>query len=328
MPAKAVKETEQLLADIRKKHGEGALMQFSGKVEPVPVIPSGCLSVDVALGVGGYPRGRIIEAFGAESSGKTTLALHAIAETQKLGELAAFVDAEHALDVKYAQALGVNVDQLLVSQPDSGEQALSIVEDLVKSDKVSIIVVDSVAALTPRAELEGEMGDSHMGLHARLMSQAMRKLVAAVGRSGCLVFFINQERQKIGVMFGPKTTTTGGNALRFYSSVRLDVSKREQVKEGDDHPIGNRTVIKVVKNKVAPPFAEADVEIRWGHGIDRAADVLSCAVAHKLVEKHGSWFSYQGEKIAQGFVNASKHLGANPVLLDKLDAELRKALLP
>lgn len=319
---------EELLASIRKSHGENSIMRLGGPVEPVAVIPSGCLSLDVAMGIGGYPRGRIVEVFGNEASGKTTLSLHAIAEIQKQGGTAAFIDAEHALDLKYAGALGVDVGKLLLSQPDNGEQALNIVEDLVDSTMIDLIVVDSVAALTPKSEIDGDMGAHHVGVHARLMSQALRKLAGTASKSATTILFINQQRQKIGVLYGSPVTTTGGVALKFYASIRIDVSKKEQVKDGEGDATGNRTVCKVVKNKLAPPFREADVEIRWGSGIDRASDVLGCAVSRGLVEKSGSWFSYAGERLGQGFNTVAEHLRAHPKLFEAIEGRLRKELLP
>jgi recombination protein RecA len=287
----------------------------------IPVISSGSLSLDIGLGIGGYPRGRIIEIYGPESSGKTTLALTAIAEAQKQGGIAAFVDAEHALDVTYARKLGVRTEDLLISQPDTGEQALEITETLVRSGAVDILVVDSVAALTPRAEIEGEMGDSHMGLQARLMSQALRKLTSAISRSHTTVIFINQIRMKIGVMFGNPETTTGGNALKFYSSVRLDVRRASVIKNGED-VIGNRTAVKVVKNKMAPPFAKVEFDLMYNEGISREGDVLDLAATKNLVDKSGAWYSYQGERIGQGRDNAKQYLKDHPKLTDQLREKL------
>ncbi|MCU0692179.1 MAG: recombinase RecA [Polyangiaceae bacterium] len=295
------RSVKSLVQGIEKMFGKGAIMQLGddGQVEPVCVIPSGSLSLDDALGVGGYPRGRIVEVYGQESSGKTTLTLHAIAQAQASGGIAAFIDAEHAFDVKYARSVGVDTEKLLVSQPDTGEQALDIAEMLTRSDVVDLVVIDSVAALTPKAEIEGEMGDQHMGLQARLMSQALRKLTAVAHRTGTTIIFINQMRQKIGVVFGSPETTTGGNALKFYASVRLDVRRIGQIKVGDN-PIGSRTRVKVVKNKMAPPFQEAEFDIRWGTGIDSAADLLDYAIRIGLIDKSGSYYSFGGETIGQG----------------------------
>ena len=309
-----------------KQFGRGAVLRLGSRnVLPVTVIPSGSISLDAALGVGGFPRGRVIEVFGPESSGKTTLALHVIAQAQKAGGSAAFIDAEHALDPGYARKLGVDTDNLIVSQPDCGEQALEITNALVASGGIDVVVIDSVAALVPRAELEGEMGDSHMGLHARLMSQALRKLTGVVARTNTLLIFINQIREKIGVMFGNPETTTGGRALKFYSSVRVDVRRMAAIKDGEKI-IGNRTKIKVVKNKVAAPFREAEVDILYGQGVSREADLLDLGVIQELVEKSGSWYSYAGERIGQGRENAREYLIANPEIREQLDAELRKRL--
>ena len=309
-----------------KQFGKGAVLRLGSRnVLPVTVIPSGSISLDSALGVGGFPRGRVVEIFGPESSGKTTLALQVIAQAQKAGGTAAFIDAEHALDAGYARKLGVDVDNLLVSQPDYGEQALEITSALVASGGIDVAVIDSVAALVPKAELEGEMGDSHMGLHARLMSQALRKLTGAVARTNTLLVFINQVREKIGVMFGNPETTTGGRALKFYSSVRVEVRRLAALKDGDA-VVGNRTKIKVVKNKVAAPFREAEVDILYGVGISREGDLLDLGVAQELVEKSGSWFSYAGERIGQGRENARAYLIANPETREQLDAALRAKL--
>jgi len=291
----------------------------------VTVIPSGSISLDAALGVGGFPRGRVVEVFGPESSGKTTLALQVIAQAQKAGGAAAFIDAEHALDPAYARKLGVDVDNLVVSQPDCGEQALEITNALVACGGLDVVVIDSVAALVPKAELEGEMGDSHMGLHARLMSQALRKLTGVVARTNTLLVFINQIREKIGVMFGNPETTTGGRALKFYSSVRVEVRRMAAIKDGDNI-VGNRTKIKVVKNKVAAPFREAEVDILYGEGVSREGDLLDLGVTQELVEKSGSWFSYAGERIGQGRENARAYLIANPQIREQLDAALRNKL--
>jgi recombination protein RecA len=314
------------LSQLEKQFGKGAVLRLgSGTVLPVAVIPSGSISLDSALGVGGFPRGRVVEIFGPESSGKTTLTLHLIAEAQKAGGVAAFIDAEHALDPTYARKLGVDIDNLLVSQPDSGEQALEIASALIASGAIDVVVIDSVAALVPKAELEGEMGDSHMGLQARLMSQALRKLTAVVGRTGTCMVFINQIREKIGVMFGNPETTTGGRALKFYSSVRVDIRRIAAIKDGDS-AIGNRTRAKVVKNKVAPPFREAEFDILYGEGISREGDLLDLGASHNLIEKSGSWFSYKGERIGQGRDNARQFLREHPDVCKTLDTELRRIL--
>jgi recombination protein RecA len=314
------------LLQLDKQFGKGAVLRLgSGTIVPVATIPSGSISLDAALGVGGFPRGRVMEIFGPESSGKTTLTLHLIAEAQKAGGTAAFIDAEHALDPGYARKLGVDVDNLLVSQPDHGEQALEIAGALTASGAIDVVVVDSVAALVPKAELEGEMGDSHMGLHARLMSQALRKLTGVVSRTGTCMVFINQIREKIGVMFGSPETTTGGRALKFYCSVRVDIRRIAALKDGDT-VIGNRTRAKVVKNKVAPPFREAEFDILYGEGISREGDLLDLGASNNLVEKSGSWFSYHGERIGQGRDNARQFLREHSDLCRNLDGELRKAL--
>ncbi len=314
------------LSQLDKQFGKGAVLRLgSGAIMPIPVISSGSISLDAALGVGGFPRGRVVEIFGPESSGKTTLTLHLIAEAQKAGGVAAFIDAEHALDPGYARKLGVDVDNLLVSQPDHGEQALEIAAALTSSGAIDVVVIDSVAALVPKAELEGEMGDSHMGLHARLMSQALRKLTGVVSRTGTCMVFINQIREKIGVMFGNPETTTGGRALKFYASVRVDIRRIAAIKDGDS-PIGNRTRAKVVKNKVAPPFREAEFDILYGEGISREGDLLDLGAAQNLVEKSGSWYSYHGERIGQGRDNARQFLREHADLCRSLDGELRKAL--
>src|ERR1700722_10387361 len=314
------------LVAMDKQFGKGAVLRLGAdNVVPVAVISSGCLSVDAALGVGGFPRGRVVEIYGPESSGKTTLALQVIAEAQKAGGVAAFIDAEHALDPGYARKLGVDVDNLLVSQPDSGEQALEIAAALIASGALDVVVVDSVAARVPKAELEGEMGDSHMGLQARLMSQALRKLTGVVGKTGTCMVFINQIREKIGVMFGNPETTTGGRALKFYASVRLDIRRIAAIKDGGT-AIGNRPRVKGVKKKVAPPLREAEFDILYGEGISREGDLLDMGVTHNLVEKSGSWFSYRGERIGQGRDNARQYLREHPHLCRNLDGELRKAL--
>ena len=311
------------LAQMDKQFGKGAVLRLgSNAVVPVQVISSGSISIDTALGVGGFPRGRVVEIFGPESSGKTTITLQVIAEAQKLGGTAAFIDAEHALDPIYARKLGVDTDSLLVSQPDSGEQALEITNALVASGAVDIIVIDSVAALVPKAELDGEMGDSHMGLHARLMSQALRKLTGVVSRTNTCLIFINQVREKIGVMFGNPETTTGGRALKFYCSVRVEIRRTGPIKDGDV-VIGNRTKVKVVKNKVAPPFREAEFDILFGEGTSRESDLLDTAVARNVVEKAGSWFSYKGERIGQGRENARQFLKTHPDVMTRLDTEMR-----
>jgi len=311
---------------IEKQFGKGSVMKLDGDIRAnVDGIPTGSLSLDIALGGCGVPRGRVLEVFGPESSGKTTLALHIIANTQRLGGVAAFIDAEHALDPSWAKRLGVKLDDLLVSQPDTGEQALEICELLVRSNAVDIVVIDSVAALIPRAEIEGEMGDSHMGLQARLMSQALRKLTGAISKSRCTVLFINQIREKIGIMFGNPETTTGGRALKFYATVRADIRRIAAIKDGDAI-VGNRTRVKVVKNKLAPPFREAEFDIIYGEGISREGDLLDLGVAQNVLEKSGSWFSYKGERIGQGRENARQFLKDNPDTRQKLDTELRKLL--
>ncbi len=321
------KAIDLAVSQIEKQFGKGSIMRLGSKeaIVPISVISTGSISFDAALGVGGFPRGRVIEVFGPESSGKTTITLQVIAEAQKSGGMAAFVDAEHALDPSYAKKLGVDVDNLLVSQPDYGEQALEITEALVRSNAIDVLVVDSVAALVPKAELDGEMGDSHMGLQARLMSQALRKLTGTVSKSRTCLVFINQIREKIGVMFGNPETTTGGRALKFYSSVRVDIRRIAAVKEGD-LVIGSRTKIKVVKNKVAAPFREAEFDILYGEGISREGDLLDLAVNNNVVEKSGSWFSYKGERIGQGRENARQFLKDNKDVMAKMDAEVRKAL--
>ena len=322
-----LKALEAAKLQIEKQFGKGSLMKLGEKQSMnVEVISSGSILIDAALGVGGYPKGRIIEIFGPESSGKTTLALHAIAEAQKKGGIAAFVDAEHALDPVYARNLGVNTDELWVSQPDTGEQALEITESLVRSGAVDIIVVDSVAALTPQAEIEGDMGDSHMGLQARLMSQALRKLTGIIGKSGTTLIFINQIRMKIGVMFGNPETTTGGNALKFYASVRLDVRKIETIAKGDDDPVGNRVRVKVVKNKVAPPFRRAELEMEFGKGISAEGSLLDVGVKYDIIEKSGSWYSYNGDRLGQGRDNIKEFLKSNPAVAAEIEEKVRKIL--
>lgn len=315
------------ITQIEKAYGKGSIMRLgtTGVIEPTIVIPTGALELDVALGIGGVPRGRVIEIFGPESSGKTTLALHIIAEAQRLGGGAAFIDAEHAMDPNYARALGVAVDDLLISQPDTGEQALDITEILVRSGAVDVVVIDSVAALVPRAEIEGEMGEPTMGLQARLMSQALRKLTAAISKSRTSVIFINQIREKIGVMFGNPETTTGGRALKFYASVRLDIRRIASIKDGDS-VVGARARVKVVKNKVAPPFREAEFDIIFGEGISRTSSLLDLGVAHKVIEKSGAWYSYGGERIGQGRENAKRFLVEHPAVTDEIDRKLRALL--
>jgi recombination protein RecA len=316
-------ELDTIVGDIEKQHGKGSIMRLgSNKFVPVAVIPTSSLALDEALGIGGLPRGRVIEIYGPESGGKTTLTLHVIAEVQKLGGQAAFIDAEHALDPVYARKLGVDVDNLLVSQPDNGEQALEIAENLIKSGKIDIVVVDSVAALVPKAELEGDMGDPQMGLQARLMSQALRKLTAVTAKSQTCLIFINQIREKIGVMFGNPETTTGGRALKFYSSVRIDIRKIQVIKQGDV-VIGAKTRIKVVKNKLAAPFKEAEVDILYGAGISHEADLLTLGVKHSTIEKSGTWLSYKGERLGQGVENARHFLVDCPELSAKIESELR-----
>ncbi len=322
-----LKALEVAKQQIDKQFGKGSLMRM-GEAERlnVEVIPSGSILLDEAIGVGGYPKGRIIEIYGPESSGKTTLALHAIAECQKMGGIAAFVDAEHAMDPAYAKKLGVNIDDLWISQPDTGEQALEITESLVRSGAVDIIVVDSVAALTPQAEIDGDMGDSHMGLQARLMSQALRKLTAIISKSSCSLIFINQIRMKIGVMFGNPETTTGGNALKFYSSLRLEVRKIETISKGQDDATGNRVRVKVVKNKVAAPFRKAELEILFGQGISATASLLDGALKFDLIQKSGAWYSYKDAKIGQGRENVKLFLDENPQVFKELDIEVRKRI--
>ncbi len=315
---------------IDKEFGKGSLMKLgdSPMGQNVEVIPSGSIMLDEALGVGGYPRGRVIEIYGPESSGKTTLALHAVAEAQKAGGIAAFIDAEHALDPTYARKLGVNTDELWISQPDSGEQALEVAESLVRSGAVDIIIVDSVAALTPQAEIEGEMGDSHMGLQARLMSQALRKLTGILAKSKTTIIFINQIRMKIGVMFGNPETTTGGNALKFYSSVRMEVRKIETISKGSDEYLGNRVRVKIVKNKVAPPFKKVELDLFFDEGISYAGGILDGALKYQIIDKQGSWYSYNGEKIGQGRDNAVDFLKKNTDLLSQIEVAVREKMFP
>ena len=318
MDAQKAKALDLALSTIEKQFGKGAIMKLDGeKQEKVPAIPTGCLGIDLALGIGGIPQGRIIEIYGPESSGKTTLTLHIASECQKQGGTVAFIDAEHALDTVYASKLGVDIPNTLISQPDSGEQALEIADMLVRSGAVNLLIIDSVAALTPRAELEGEMGDSHMGLQARLMSQALRKLTGSISRSNCTVIFINQLRMKIGVMFGNPETTTGGNALKFYSSVRMDIRRIGAIKDGDQ-VTGNRTRVKVVKNKVAPPFKQVEFDIMYGEGISKEGDILDNAVENKIVEKAGAWYSYNNAKIGQGRENAKTFLKENNDILEEI----------
>jgi recombination protein RecA len=318
---------ELAISTIERQFGKGSVMRLGagGPLEEIAVIPTGALSLDVALGVGGVPRGRVVEIYGPESSGKTTLALHIVSEAQRLGGTAAFIDAEHALDPIYARKLGVNIDELLISQPDTGEQALEITETLVRSNAVDVIVIDSVAALVPRAELDGDMGDSLPGLQARLMSQALRKLTAAISRSGAVVVFINQIREKIGVMFGSPETTTGGRALKFYASVRLDIRRQDAIKIGTES-VGVRTKVKVVKNKLAPPFREAEFDVMYGEGISKSGTVLAAGVEQGIIEKSGTWYSYKSERIGQGRDNARKWLQENATVLADLEAKIRETL--
>ena len=323
------KALEIAMQQIEKQYGKGSVMLMgeNKSAHDIESISTGSLTIDIALGIGGLPKGRIVEIYGPESSGKTTIALQTIAQCQKNGGTAAFIDAEHALDPVYAKALGVNIDNMLVSQPDTGEQALEITDMLVRSGGVDLVIVDSVAALTPKAEIEGEMGDSHMGLQARLMSQALRKLTANIKRTNTLVIFINQIRMKIGVMFGSPETTTGGNALKFYSSVRLDIRRKAQIKQGED-VIGNETTVKVVKNKVAPPFKQASFEIMYGKGCSYEGELINLGVQHNLIEKAGSWYSYKGNKIGQGKENVKAYLQANPKAVAEIDDKIRKFCLP
>lgn len=319
-----LKALDVALTQIEKAYGKGAVMKLgdSGANMNIEVVPTGSLSLDIALGLGGLPKGRIIEIYGPESSGKTTVALHAVAEVQKRGGIAGFIDAEHALDPVYARNIGVDIDNLYISQPDNGEQALEITETMVRSGAIDIVIVDSVAALVPKAEIDGDMGDSHVGLQARLMSQALRKLTAVISKSNCIVIFINQLREKVGVMFGNPETTTGGRALKFYSSVRLDVRRTESLKQGGEI-VGNHVRVKVVKNKIAPPFREAEFDIMFGQGISREGDVLDLAVNAGIVNKSGAWYAYEGDKIGQGRENAKTYIHENPAFFDMLEAKVR-----
>ncbi|TPN88098.1 recombinase RecA [Aquimarina algicola] len=321
---KALKLT---LDKLDKAYGKGTVMKMSdSSVQEVDVISTGSLGLDLALGVGGYPRGRIVEIYGPESSGKTTLTLHAIAQAQKAGGIAAFIDAEHAFDRFYAEKLGVNIDDLIISQPDHGEQALEIADNLIRSGAIDIIVIDSVAALTPKSEIEGEMGDSKMGLHARLMSQALRKLTSSISKTNCTVIFINQLREKIGVMFGNPETTTGGNALKFYASVRLDIRRSTQIKDSSSEVIGNKTRVKIVKNKVAPPFRTAEFDIMYGEGISKRGEIIDIGVDYEIVKKSGSWFSYQDTKLGQGRDAVKNLLNDNPELMEELEEKIKEAI--
>ncbi|QBN19235.1 recombinase RecA [Flavobacterium nackdongense] len=318
-----LKALQLTLDKLDKTYGKGTVMKMGDKaIEEVETISSGSLGIDLALGVGGYPKGRIIEIYGPESSGKTTLTLHAIAEAQKAGGIAAFIDAEHAFDRNYAEKLGVDIENLIISQPDNGEQALEIAENLIRSGAIDIVVIDSVAALTPKSEIEGEMGDSKMGLHARLMSQALRKLTGTISKTHCTVFFINQLREKIGVMFGNPETTTGGNALKFYASVRLDIRRSTQIKDGEN-VLGNRTKVKVVKNKVAPPFKVAEFDIMYGEGISKTGEILDLAVEFEIIKKAGSWFSYGDTKLGQGRDAVKALIKDNPELADELEEKIK-----
>lgn len=320
-----LKALDAALAQIEKQYGKGSIMKLGDQSANmnIEVVPTGSLSLDLALGLGGMPRGRVIEIYGPESSGKTTVALHVVAEVQKMGGIAGFIDAEHALDPTYAANIGVDIDNLYISQPDNGEQALEITETMVRSGAVDVIIVDSVAALVPKAEIDGEMGDSHVGLHARLMSQALRKLTGIISKSNCVVIFINQLREKVGVMFGNPETTTGGRALKFYASVRLDVRRIETLKVAGD-VVGNRTRVKVVKNKVSPPFKEAEFDIMFGKGISKEGDILDLAVAHDIINKSGAWFSYDGNKIGQGRENTKLYMIQNPEFTSMIEAQVRE----
>ncbi len=326
MSEKKTKALEDALKQIEKQFGKGSVMKLGDRsIGEIEVIPSGSISLDIALGVGGYPRGRIVEIYGPESSGKTTFALHAIAEAQKLGGYAAFIDAEHALDPNYARNLGVDINNLILSQPDTGEQALEITEHLIRSGAVDIVVIDSVAALVPKVEIDGDMGDTHIGMQARLMSQAMRKLSGAISKSNTIAVFINQIREKVGVMFGSPETTSGGRALKFYSTIRLDIRRVDAIKQGTDI-IGNLTRVRVVKNKVAPPFKVCEVDLIYGKGVSYEGEVLDLAVAHDIVKKSGSWFSYEEERLGQGRENVKDYLKNNPNLLKELDGKIREAM--
>lgn len=326
MDEKRQKALDEALKQIEKQFGKGSVMKLSDRIyEDMEVVSTGSISLDNALGVGGYPKGRIIEIYGPESSGKTTFALHAIAEAQKAGGYAAFIDAEHALDANYARKLGVDVDNLILSQPDTGEQALEIAEHLIRSGAIDIIVIDSVAALVPKVEIEGDMGDSHIGLQARLMSQAMRKLSGVISKSNTVAIFINQIREKVGVMFGSPETTSGGRALKFYATIRLDIRRVEQIKHGTE-PIGNLTRVRVVKNKVAPPFKVVDVDLIFGEGISRYGEILDLGVKYDIVNKSGSWFSYGGEKIGQGRENVKQYLRQNPNLSNDIETKIREVM--
>mgnify|MGYP000510212042 CR=1 FL=1 len=321
-----VKALEAAIAQIEKNYGQGSIMKLGDtRHMQVESVPTGSLSLDLALGVGGIPKGRIVEIYGPESSGKTTVALHMVAEVQKQGGIAGFIDAEHALDPIYAKNIGVNIDELYISQPDSGEQAMEITETMVRSGAVDIVIVDSVAALVPKQEIDGEMGDSHVGLQARLMSQALRKLTSVISKSNCVVIFINQLREKVGVMFGNPETTTGGRALKFYSSVRMDVRRIEALKQGGE-VVGNRTRVKIVKNKVAPPFREAEFDIMFGQGISREGDILDLAADKGVVNKSGAWYAYNGDKIGQGRENAKQYLKENPLICEEIEAKVREML--
>jgi len=324
--AEKLKALQLTLDKIEKSYGKGAIMKMGDHaIEKVDVISTGSIGVDAALGIGGFPKGRIVEIYGPESSGKTTLAIHAIAEVQKTGGIAAFIDAEHAFDRFYAQKLGVNIEDLLISQPDNGEQALEIAENLIRSGAIDLIVIDSVAALTPKSEIEGEMGESKMGLHARLMSQALRKLTGTISKTGACCIFINQLREKIGVMFGNPETTTGGNALKFYASVRVDIRRQTQIKEGES-VVGNRVKVKIVKNKVAPPFRTAEFDLLYGEGISKVGEILDLGVDNNIIKKSGSWFSYGDTKLGQGRDAVKQLLNDNPELMDELEAKVREAL--
>src|SRR5690554_5337285 len=322
-----LKALQLTLSKLDKTYGKGAVMRLGDSaIQEVEVIPSGSLGLDVALGVGGYPRGRVIEIYGPESSGKTTLTLHAIAEAQKAGGIAAFIDAEHAFDRFYAENLGIDLENLIISQPDNGEQALEITDNLIRSGAIDIIVIDSVAALTPKSEIEGEMGDSKMGLHARLMSQALRKLTATVNKTKCTVIFINQLREKIGVMFGNPETTTGGNALKFYASVRLEIRRATQIKDNESNATGNKTRVKVVKNKVAPPFKQAEFDIMYGTGISKVGEIIDLGVDFEIIKKAGSWFSYDETKLGQGRDSVKNLLEDNPELMEELEKKIKDAI--